>query len=251
MQPPLGPPVCAALKAAAGDAAAHLKHDLAQGDAHRHFDQAGVVQLAGQGEDLGALALFGADAGEPAGARVMMVGMLAIVSTLLMTVGAPTTRGGWGRAGACAACRACPRPSGSARSLRRTQRRRRRCAHRHQTESRAQHRLAQHAAPPRGADGARCAARRWGTRRGCRGSQSCADRIGADDHAFQHAVRVIFHHGAVHISARVALVAVDDDELAGAFSWRVMFHFMPVGKPPPPRPRSPLRRIFIVSSFSG
>ncbi len=46
-----------------------LDDDLAQRRAHRHFDQAGVGDLAGQGEDLGALALLGADAGEPFGRR--------------------------------------------------------------------------------------------------------------------------------------------------------------------------------------
>ena len=42
--------------------------DLAQGRAHRHLDQAGVDDLAGQREDLGALALLGADGGEPVAA---------------------------------------------------------------------------------------------------------------------------------------------------------------------------------------
>ena len=66
MQPPEGPPDLDRLESlAAGDAAADVEDDLPQGDAHGHFDQAGVVDLAGQGEDLGALALLGADAGEP------------------------------------------------------------------------------------------------------------------------------------------------------------------------------------------
>ena len=47
---------------AAGHAAADLVDDLAERRAHRHFDQAGVLHLAGQGEDLGAAALVGADA---------------------------------------------------------------------------------------------------------------------------------------------------------------------------------------------
>ena len=63
MQPPEGPPVCTALKAPpSGDAAADVLDDLAQRRAHRHLDQAGVRDLAGQREDLGALALLGADA---------------------------------------------------------------------------------------------------------------------------------------------------------------------------------------------
>ena len=53
---------------AVGDAAADVEDDLAQRDAHRHFDQAGVVDLAGQGEDGGAGRLLGADGLEPLGA---------------------------------------------------------------------------------------------------------------------------------------------------------------------------------------
>ena len=51
--------------AAVGSAAAHGLDDVAQGGAHGHLDQAGIGNLARQGEDLGALALLGADAGEP------------------------------------------------------------------------------------------------------------------------------------------------------------------------------------------
>ena len=69
MQPPEGPPVCTALKLlAVGNAAADLVDDLAQRDAHGHFDQAGIVDAARQREDLGALALLRADGGEPIGA---------------------------------------------------------------------------------------------------------------------------------------------------------------------------------------
>ena len=50
---------------AVGNAAADIVDDFAQRDAHGHFDQAGVGDPAGQGEDLGALALFRADDGEP------------------------------------------------------------------------------------------------------------------------------------------------------------------------------------------
>ena len=47
------------------DAAADVVDDLAQGDAQRHFDQTGMLHIAGEGEGLGAFALFGAHAGEP------------------------------------------------------------------------------------------------------------------------------------------------------------------------------------------
>src|SRR5208283_365961 len=48
-----------------GNAPADLVDDVAQGDAHRDLDQAGVVDLSDQGEDLGALAGGGSYAGEP------------------------------------------------------------------------------------------------------------------------------------------------------------------------------------------
>ena len=50
------------------DAAADFEDHFAQRGAHRHLDQADVIDLARQGEDFGALALFGADRGEPFGA---------------------------------------------------------------------------------------------------------------------------------------------------------------------------------------
>ena len=65
-QPPSGPPVCTALNVlAAGDAAADVENDVAERNAHRHFDQAGVVDLAGEREDRGAGRFGAADAVEP------------------------------------------------------------------------------------------------------------------------------------------------------------------------------------------
>ena len=69
MQPPDGPPVCTALNARPSGMPPPMSNDdLAQRDAHRHFDEAGVDDLAGEREDLGALALLGADGGEPVAA---------------------------------------------------------------------------------------------------------------------------------------------------------------------------------------
>ncbi len=53
---------------AVDDPAADVEDDLAQRRAHRDLYQAGVDDPAGEGEDLGALALLGADAGEPVAA---------------------------------------------------------------------------------------------------------------------------------------------------------------------------------------
>ena len=49
----------------AGYAAADDLDDLAQLDAHGHFDQAGVGDFAGEGEDLGAFASLRAHVGKP------------------------------------------------------------------------------------------------------------------------------------------------------------------------------------------
>ncbi len=53
---------------AAGDAAADVVDQVAQRRADGHLDQAGVLDRSGQGEDLGALAAFGALGGEPGAA---------------------------------------------------------------------------------------------------------------------------------------------------------------------------------------
>ena len=91
MQPPEGPPVCTALNLCpSGHAAADLLDDLAQLDAHRHFNQAGVGDLAGERKDLGALAALRAHVVANHLPPLRMMGaMLAKVSTLLMSVGLP------------------------------------------------------------------------------------------------------------------------------------------------------------------
>ena len=57
------------VRLAAGDAAGDVVDDVAQRDAHVDFDEADVVDLAGEGEDLGARALLGAGGAEPVGAE--------------------------------------------------------------------------------------------------------------------------------------------------------------------------------------
>ena len=39
---------------------------------------------------------------------------------------------------------------------------------------------------------------------------ACADRVGGDDHAFDHGMRIAFQHAAVHERARVAFIGVAD-----------------------------------------
>ena len=91
MQPPEGPPVCTALILPPSGAPPPISSTIVpQRRAHRHFDQAGVVDLAGQRKDFGALALFRADAGEPVRALAdKSAATLAKVSTLLISVGQP------------------------------------------------------------------------------------------------------------------------------------------------------------------
>jgi hypothetical protein len=52
---------------AAPDAAPDVENDLPQGGAHGNFDEARVVDLAGEGEDFGTLGLLGSYRGEPLG----------------------------------------------------------------------------------------------------------------------------------------------------------------------------------------
>jgi hypothetical protein len=120
-----------------GDAAADVVDHGAQGGAHGHFHQADVVDIPGQGEDLGSLAGFGTDTGIPGTALEDDLGTLAKVSTLLRMVGfshKPLWRRK--RRARVAACRACPRWIASARFPRRRQRRRRPGRFPHQNQSR-------------------------------------------------------------------------------------------------------------------
>jgi hypothetical protein len=68
------------------------------------------------------------------------------------------------------------------------------------------------------------------------------DGVRGDDHALDQLVRRREHERDVLAGARLALVGVDD-EVARLGLRRVLGrrkpHFMPVGKPAPPRPRKP------------
>ena len=83
-------------------------------------------------------------------------------------------------------------------------------------------------------------ARRWTRTSGRRRCPVRADGVRGDQRAFEHAVRVAPQEGAVLERARLALGAVDHD--GGRLvppSPATVRHLVPVGKPAPPRPRSP------------
>ena len=92
MQPPDGPAGLHGLDPGrARGPAADVVDDLADRDAHRHFDQAGVPDLADQAEDLGARSCRAFRSWRTAAAPfATMMGMLAQVSTLLIAVGLPS-----------------------------------------------------------------------------------------------------------------------------------------------------------------
>ena len=58
---------------AVGNAAADIKDDLAQGHAHGHLDQAGMLDFAGEGKDLGAFAFFRAQSWQTIRGRAAMI----------------------------------------------------------------------------------------------------------------------------------------------------------------------------------
>ena len=65
-----------------------------------------------------------------------------------------------------------------------------------------------------------------------------ADRVAGDDDALDHRVRVVHHQRQIAAGARLALVGVDHDVVRLRRRFCGMKpHFMPVGKPAPPRPR--------------
>ena len=187
-----------------------------QRHAHRHLDEAGVANLAGQREHLGSLALGGADAGEPFGPLVDDRGDVgerldvvderrAIPKPLLRGIGGTNLRHAalaldrFDQGGLFAADEG---PGADA-----------------QVDAKIHGRIedagAQQPKLLRLLDGDLQAVNReriFGADVdvALRG----ADGVGGNGHAFQHAVRIAFQNAAVHEGAGIAFVRVADDELA-------------------------------------
>ena len=195
------------------DAAADVVNDLAQGDAQRDFDQAGAFDLAGDGEGLGALALFGAHRGEPCAALVNDLGDVG-VGLDVVDVGRATPQAGDGREGRARARQpafsfdglhqggflAADEGPGSHANFQ------------VEIEAAAEDVLTQQAVISRLLN---CHAQRVDGD-GVLGANVevtllRADGVGRDDHALDDGVRVSFQHAAVHKSAGIALVAVADE----------------------------------------
>jgi len=205
MHPPEGPPVCTALNAL-------------ERHAHGHLDQAGVLHFADQGEDLGSLAPFGAEGGEPIGAleddlrdigpgfdvvqqrRFSVQPALDGVDVFRPRLAhAAFQRGHQG--GRFSA------DEGPAAAVQADV----------EIEAAAEDVLAEESQFSGLADGKGQVLDRQGVLvADVDVSLGGADRVTAEDHAFDHGVRGAFHERAVHERARVSLVAVGDDILGPA-----------------------------------
>ncbi len=90
MHPPEGPPVCTALKWRPSSRPPPISKTIWRRVKPIGTSISPVLTTApGEGEDLSALALLGADRAVPVAPCPMTAGMLAKVSTLLISVGRP------------------------------------------------------------------------------------------------------------------------------------------------------------------
>ena len=214
MQPPEGPPVCTALKLLA------LRHppadgedDVAQGDAHRHFHQARVVDLADEREDLGALAAAGADAREPVRAPVDDQGH-GRPGLDVVEVGRPLVQAAVGGVHVLGPGAAHPALDGGHQRRGFSAHEGARAAHHLDREgvAAAEDVLAEQAVLLRLPQ---CGLHVLHGQRVLGAHVEvpvvAADGPAADDHALDHRVRVGLEHGPVHVRAGVALVGVADD----------------------------------------
>jgi hypothetical protein len=205
---------------AAEDAATEVEDDIAQGDAERNLDELGMPHLAGDGEDLRAAGFLHAELGVPRSAPhkngrhgrqrldVIDGGGLAEEAAL-----------GWiRRPRAGAAALALDR--GDERSLLAADE----CAGAEadlgvEGKTGAEDVVTQEAGGPRVYDGFLHSAH--GERilgADVEVAAGGANRVGRDDQALEHAVRIAFQHAAIHVGAGVAFVAVADDVLGRALN---------------------------------
>ncbi len=219
MQPPAGPPVWTALNGTAvDDPAADVEDDLAQGRAHRHFDEPGVDDPAGEREDLGALARRRPDRGEPVAAVADDRGDVG-EGLDVVDEGRPVPQAGDGRIRG-------PRGGRPAAALDRGDESRLLAAderagsepdvdlerelgvHDGGAEVAGPDRVPDRLADP--ADDERVLAPAVDV------AEAGADRVRRDRHPLEDPVRVALEDAPVHERARVALVGVADDVLRGA-----------------------------------
>ena len=196
MQPPEGPPVWTALQlVSAWNAAADHFDDLAQLDAHGNFDEAGVLDLAGKREHLGALAALRAHVAEPFAAvahdrRDVGIGLDVVDQRRLAPESAhrrirrPRLRSAAPSFDRGEQCRlfAADKRAGAETNLD------------IEIEGRIADAAAQQTAPPRLAQGS--GQPRYGQRilrAHVDESLARANRVGCDRHAFNYAMRIAFH----------------------------------------------------------
>ena len=224
-----------------GDAAADLVDQFPQADAHWHLDQAGVVDLAHHGENLGALAVLRANAGVPVGPLlddqrhvgptldVVDVGRLA-PQPALSGKGRAWTRLADAPLDGCHQRRLLATDEGPG-------------SHPDfdvKVKARSQDIFTQQAVLAHLLQGnLQVFDRQWVLAPNVDETARRADSISADEHSFQHPVGVAFYDAAVHVSAGVALIGVTDDVLDVAGGVATEFPLEPGGKPGPTSPPQP------------
>jgi hypothetical protein len=233
--------------AVVGDAAGDVVDDVAQGDAHVDFHQADVVDLAREGEDLGAGALLGAGGTEPLVAVADDAGDGGERLNVVEHRGFPpeTFLSGERR----------PRTRLTALALDGGHESRLLAAHEGtralgdvdvEAEVGAQDVLAQQAVVAAGLDGD---AEPLQSQRILGSTVDVAfigpDGACPDHHALEHRVGNALQDAPVHQRTRVTLIGVAEDVLLDAHGLGAELPLEPVGKPAPPRPRKPL---FLISS---
>ena len=193
-----------------GNSTADLENDVAKSDAHRHLDQPGISDSAGQGEYLGAFAALRSDARKPRTTPANDGRDIRESFDVIDQRGmAPQARLGRIRR---------PRPRSTALAFDGRHQRGFFATHkgpRSQADRNAEIELgpanpvAQQLLALRQADGClepRYCQRVFGSNIDIAFTRT--HRVGRNGHALQHPVRIAFQHGAIHECARIAFVGV-------------------------------------------